>query len=165
MGISIGINLKQLYPGKIGGLETYIRNILTHMLKLNTYNHYYLLLNIDNYDSFKDDNERLHKILVSDHDDSYETVRKLKEYKVNVYYCPLLVLEPLNVNIPSVVTIPDLQHEYIPEYFTKEILEWRQKYYQLSADMADAIITLSLFSKNSIVEKLKVEEKRYFQFI
>jgi glycosyltransferase involved in cell wall biosynthesis len=162
MGISIAINLKQLYPGKIGGLETYIRNVLTHMLKIDTYNHYYLLLSIDNYHSFNDDNERIHKIFVSDRDDNYETIRKLKEYKVDVYYCPLLVLEPLNANIPSVVTIPDLQHEYIPEYFTKEILEWRQKYYQLSAEMADAIITLSLFSKNSIIEKLKIEENKVF---
>ena len=55
------------------------------------------------------------------------------------------------------MTIPDLQHEFYPEYFSDEILKWRRERFGPSACEANVVFTLSEYSKATIVEKLGVD--------
>lgn len=71
----------------------------------------------------------------------------------DVLFCPLLILEPSSPPIPSAVMVPDLLHEFHPEFFTPEILEWRHQHYGPTVANADIVFTLSEDAKLSIVER------------
>lgn len=58
--------------------------------------------------------------------------------------------------VPVVLTIVDIQHEYHPEFFKKNELESRKKNIKNSAIGADHIIAISEFTKKTIVERYGV---------
>src|SRR6266516_465660 len=60
----IGVNLIPLRPGRMGGLEFYVRNLLTHLLAIDTRNRYFLFTAWWNHDSIDLPYGRYKKILV-----------------------------------------------------------------------------------------------------
>ena len=159
--MKIGVNLLELTPGKIGGMEQYIRNLIWYSTKKTDAYSFYLFLNPNNFDSFDEADNRIKKIVITHTEDrNLQLYRYIEDLELDIWFCPLLVLEPQFVNVPTVVTIPDIQHEFFPEFFSKEIIEWRKENYQFSAQKADSVLTLSNFSKQSIVEKYSVREKK-----
>jgi glycosyltransferase involved in cell wall biosynthesis len=58
------------------------------------------------------------------------------------------------------VTIPDIQHEYYPDFFSDEELHLRKSYIQPTCEMATEIITISKYSKNCLIEKIKVDPEK-----
>jgi hypothetical protein len=61
-------------------------------------------------------------------------------------------LDPRHLSIPTVVTIADIQQEYYPEFFTRAELQARALMYSPSCQEATAVITISDFSKQCIIE-------------
>lgn len=157
--MKIGINLLDLYPGKIGGMEQYIRNTIYFMD--NKYKHnFYLFLNEYNYDTFEG-SDTIKKILIDINcDREAQIYKQMNKYDLDVWFCPLLVLEPRYTNIPSLITIPDIQHEFFPEYFNEKVLEFRRNNYIDSIDKADLVLTISDFSKKTFIEKYGIEESK-----
>lgn len=159
--MKIGVNLVSLEHGKIGGMEQYLRNLIWYAT--NHYNEYqlYLYLNSRNESTFQEQHN-ISKILITDnpHERDMQILDSINKEKIDVWFCPLLNLEPKYVHIPSIVTIPDLQHEFFPEYFSKEVLEWRNSNLSFSVKHADAILTLSEFSKKTIVQAFGIESNK-----
>ncbi len=159
--MKVGVNLLDLAPGKIGGMEQYIRNLIWYSTIQDEKYSFYLFLNTDNFDSFDEASQRITKIIIDhDKDRSLQLYQYIEDLKLDMWFCPLLILEPRFINIPTIVTIPDIQHEFFPDFFNKEIIEWRKENYQFSAQKADAVLTLSNFSKQSIVEKYEIKEEK-----
>ncbi len=148
--MKLAINLRLLNPGKIGGMEMYVINLLDYMLRCDRNPQYLLFVTRQNVDTFHFNSKQVKKCLIDN--GNYERIisETLEKEMIEVYFCPLLILEPLIVNVPSIITIPDVQHEFYPEFFPPEVLSWRHKYFSPSAKIADAILTLSEFSKQSI---------------
>ncbi len=71
-----------------------------------------------------------------------------------------MILDPLTLNIPSLYCVPDLQHEYYPELFSSRVLNWREKYFRKSAETADGVLTISHFSKQTIVDKYGISPEK-----
>lgn len=158
--VRIGINLLDLVPGKIGGMEQYIRNVIWYIT--NNYEKYdiYLFLKSSNYDSFEQ-YENLKRIIISENQNrEIEMYSCIEELELDIWFCPLLVLEPKFVHIPTVVTIPDIQHEFYPEFFDKSVLEWRNEKFNSSVSKADIIITISNFSRDTIIKKYNVDDSK-----
>lgn len=154
--MKICVNLRQYFAGKIGGMENYLRNVLQGL-----------------------DGEQL---VIYVHESETEAVRRFapraqivgfrpeagqsaieaaaQQGHFDVYFCPLLVLEPLVVEKPSAVMMPDLQHEFFPEFFPPEILAWRKQTYEPSARNADVVFTLSHHAKQTIVEQYGVSPEK-----
>ena len=154
--MKIAVNLRVLHPGKIGGMEVYVRNLLAAMLRQDDSLRLLLFLTEENEPTFDFPAERVDRHLVR-HDDYAATIRAaLKSTKPDLFFCPLLTLEPLVVPFPTAVTIPDVQHEYYPDFFPPEVLSWRRKYFLPTALRADAVLTLSEFSKAGIVHFLSI---------
>lgn len=152
----IGINLLSLIPGKIGGMEQYIRNLLGYASRENDGHTYFLFLNKQYAHTF-DAGMKCIRVVTMDTDEIYDTIARtvrlnqwIDGYAIDLWFCPLLELEPANPVIPSVVTLPDVQHEIFPEFFAYEVLHWRKKSFRYAAYRADAIITLSEYSKMAI---------------
>lgn len=149
----IGVNLRQFVANRIGGMENYLRNILPGL------SHHSLTIWV-----LEDQKGTIAELVPGaeligiTHDDGPAVIaRSLKENPPDVYFCPLLVLEPLVPPCPSAVLIPDLQHEYYPEFFSEEILAWRRANYAASARNADCVLTISRHAKETLVEKLEVD--------
>ena len=70
----------------------------------------------------------------------------IRRHKIDLWFCPLINLTPRRIHLPSVVSIPDLQPEFYPDFFKKDLLEWSLKQYPASCREATKVITFSEFS-------------------
>ena len=82
--------------------------------------------------------------------DLHAWVRRLE---LDLWFCPMTNLDPRHLPIPTVVTIADIQQEYYPEFFTRAELQARALMYSPSCQEATAVIAISDFSKQCVIEK------------
>ncbi|RNB86139.1 glycosyltransferase family 4 protein [Brevibacillus panacihumi] len=149
----IGVNLLAVIPGKIGGMEQYVRNLIDFSQRNNEGHEWFLFLSSHNYHTFAE-GQYLHKILFRDISAAHSLFhQQIQHLRLDLWFCPLLVLQPSDVTIPSVINIPDIQHEFYPQFFDPPVLQWRKDNYQSSAQKSSAVLTLSEFSRKSIIEK------------
>src|SRR3989339_325296 len=160
----IGINLTHLNPGFNGGIEHCIRSLLYHFPEIAPQHKYVIFANKAILETI--DNLEKYQIVEISHGlenlkgITTELEKKIKENHIDIWWSPLLVLDPLNLEIPSTFLIPDLQHEYYPEFFTKNELQWRQKQMQLSANKANIIFTISENAKEDIINILNIPSEK-----
>lgn len=160
--MKIAVNCRLLNPGKIGGMEGYVRNLLKYLLEIDSELEFILFVTRENEQTFKYPPDRVEKVLISGDGYGRKIFQTILDKKADLYFCPLLILEPAIVHIPTVITIPDVQHEIFPQFFQKEILQWRKLHFNTSASISSAVLTLSRFSAESISEKLKVPAGKVF---
>jgi glycosyltransferase involved in cell wall biosynthesis len=92
----------------------------------------------------------LHRWASSPPVDLHAWVRRLG---LDMWFCPMTNLDPRHLSIPTVVTITDIQQEYYPEFFPRAELQARALMYSPSCQEATAVITISDFSKQCMIEK------------
>ncbi len=153
--MNIAINLHQYFKGKIGGLENYVRHVVASMDAHEAENGQVLTIfaaqeEVEHVKEFAP-HARIMPLDLGNAIQIIENTLKQEEYRL--LFCPLLVLEPLDVGIPSAVMMPDIQHEFFPEFFEPEVLRWRRHNYGHSAQRADIVFTLSEHTKGTIVDK------------
>lgn len=148
----IDVNLRQYYKGKIGGMENYLRNVLAGLTQhdLRIWVHEEEVEHVREFAPHAD-------IRGITHERGLQTIEDaVRAGGFDLYYCPLLVLEPLVVEQPSAVMMPDVQHEFFPEFFDAGVLQWRRQTYGPTALNCDVLFTLSEHAKATIVEKFRV---------
>jgi glycosyltransferase involved in cell wall biosynthesis len=160
--LKIAVNLRRLPPGKISKIEWYARNLLKYLLDADKRLELILFVSDDNDSSFDFDPKRVEIFKLSQAGYCREISAALREKGINVYFCPLQSIEPITLTIPSVVTIPDMHHEFYPELYSSDTLDWRRLHYKASASVADAVLTFSDFSARAITERLGVSDARVF---
>lgn len=148
----LGINLRQCNPRKIGGMENYTRQIIAGLAAAG--HQLWLFLPDVAWDTFAEMPERITKIRIGS---EATLLAAMHDLRLDVWYCPLLVLEPRFCPIPTAITIPDLQHEFFPEFFSAEVLAWRRENFAVSARIANVIFTLSEHAKETIVKTFDVD--------
>lgn len=199
----IGIPLTNLPLAKSGGIETYARNLIHYLQRLDRINHYLLYCTPSNEEAFPIEAQNFKKVIIGKSKladslqakissavlktfDLMEEVPYLRDIKnsartaikkVERGIAPGAESEATAQNdllhfmfntmpcwqdyeVPVVLTIVDVQHEYFPSFFSKDNLAERRRLYKLSADKADHIITISDFSKDSLVEKLNIPKEK-----
>ena len=155
----IGVHLESLRPGEIGGLETYARNVLDELRRLDPSLTLVLLCASYNRQTFRE-GPGLELHLLSTEAFAAPDEGTFRSLALDLWFCPLLVLSPVLPSLPAVATIPDLQHETYPEFFPAEVLDWRRCHYARTAAEAQAILTFSSFSRNEILETLGVDGEK-----
>lgn len=163
--MQIGINLLYLIPGKVGGTETYARELIPSLI--NTRDKIYIFCGRETAPTFPSlpncqvvtlpiySTNRLARILVE------QTMLPWLcfKYKLDVIFS-LGYSSPFIHPCPAIVTIHDLNYHYHPEDFgilSRTI--WQIMTY-LSAHTADHVITDSEASAKSISQILKVKESK-----
>ncbi|MFN9265572.1 MAG: glycosyltransferase [Acidobacteriota bacterium] len=150
--MKIDVNLRQYYKGKIGGMENYLRNVLGGLAghQLRIWVHEEEVEHVREFAPHAD-------IRGITHQRGLQTIEDaVRAGGFDLFYCPLLVLEPLVVEQPSAVMMPDVQHEFFPEFFDAGVLQWRRQTYGPTALNCDVLFTLSEHAKATIVEKFRV---------
>lgn len=152
--LRIAVNLRQYYRGKIGGMENYVRNVLAALDRRHALTIWVHREEVENVRAFAPGAD----IRGITHQEGAAAIDKgLRAGPFDLFFCPLLVLEPLVVDVPSAVMMPDVQHEFFPEFFDEGVLQWRRQTYGPSALNTDVLFTLSEHAKSTIVEKFRID--------
>lgn len=168
----VGINLLWVRPGKNGGTESYIRNILDGLLKSSRGIQYYLYVSKDNESSFDTYYKNKHFIKRLCPIDTSSQVKRVlwenlnldkvgKKDDLNIWFIPVYSKPFLTSKKISYITvIHDIQAIHYPEYFS-----WfRNMFFKLcwknACKTSDVVITISNFCKNDILKNLKVDKDK-----
>jgi glycosyltransferase involved in cell wall biosynthesis len=162
--VTIAVNLRPLYPGQIGGMESQVRVLLDRWIAKPSSQdiQWVLFTNEANHDTFRHLSAGCRRILLPNTDYESFIFTQLAHIQPDLYFCPFLTLEPLNPPCLSAISIPDIQHEFFPDFFSAEVLNWRRSTYPTSAQRAACVITISEFSKRTLIEKLRIPPEKVF---
>ncbi len=169
----IGFSVLGLLPDTIGGVETYIRGLLNALAHIDTDNEYVLFTNRDNHDSFDGLGRNFRRILYDFSgkwdvrslamtrlvgEQFYLPYRASRE-SIDILHLPLDII-PLLSRCRTVMTLHDLNFDAVPEATTPARRMIATGLVKASARRADAILTVSNFSRDQIVSKLGVAPER-----
>lgn len=164
----IGLNALAFDPGRMGGVETYFRQLL-RQLRFDDGGHEYLLVckNTDSgslqadhgsipVKSFPVGRPSLPWLLrrtmfETAHIDILQPF--MNRLPVDLLHHPFSTLEPQQLSIPAVLTFWDMQHEFFPEFFSQRELRFRAYAYRASAQKARRVIVSSEFTRDCLVER------------
>jgi glycosyltransferase involved in cell wall biosynthesis len=165
----IGVNLFPLRPQVAGGLEFYVRNLLPEMFDLGGSDHFYYLITAPWNDKEVDFGRGPYKKIFMDSSSSrsgvidppraqlrrtrWDIYRRAKELNLDLWFCPMRDLDPKYIDIPSLVTVPDIQHEFYPQFFTPDELRHRKQTVNESCQLATCVITISEYSRKTLLER------------
>lgn len=172
----IGIYTFFLTPGQIGGIETYLRQLIAALGQVDKVNEYTLFVGEHNQTIFQDitypnfkqvtisipptfyawSSRILRRLRVI----SNPITRQLQAHRLDLLHYPGTTIDQLEIEIPCVLTMHDIQHEVYPEFFSGRELARRRRAYQPSARKARHIITDSEFTKNSLIEKYHIPPQK-----
>ena len=180
------IDLRWMFPGIAGGIETLTRSFIGELKDLDWFNRYTLLVPSEvkyDFDFRKNPN---FKIVVAD-GPGYQGKKFVRQaarqfhrmFNFNYWRSPEVeILYDANTLNPdfvlslsgyiypdkqllrNVVVVPDLQHEYYPEFFPPDVLAERKRIYGESIATAEGLIAISEYTRQTVIEKFKIDPSR-----
>ena len=164
----IGINALYLIPDRVGGTETYLRNLVRELGRIDTQNEYVLFTNQLCAHSF-DPLPSHWKEVVCPFSPENKMKRVLweqwifpgwvKRHQIDVLHSPAYVAPKCPI-CASVVTIHDMHYHYFPGTFSVMKQIYWENAIPRSAQRVEKILTVSQCSKKDICELLKVPESK-----
>jgi glycosyltransferase involved in cell wall biosynthesis len=167
--VRVGLSLLTLSPGDLGGSETYARQLIRSLSRVGTLEYAVFVPA-----RAKDAAEGLPAIEVKDPPVAKRgplriammalQARRTKEVgdqvtKLDVVHYPLTVPSP-RVEVPTVVTLHDVQHRDLPDFFGPARRSFRRIAYDRAAQTATAVIVTSEFVRRRAVEVLELDPTR-----
>jgi glycosyltransferase involved in cell wall biosynthesis len=167
----IGVNCFLLQP-HIGGLRQYFLALFDWLLENdseNEYTFFYFQQNVNDLGALQSDRWMRNAVLLQEQSQIAAHLAGL-----DVYFCPFSALWPRPVPLPSVMTLVDIQEAFYPQFFTRSELFNRAYHYSSSTRAADRVVTISEYSKATLVEHHRLSpgkvivaylcaEPRYFE--
>lgn len=157
--MKIGINALYLLPGKVGGSETYLRNLVKGLAAANKENDYVLFVNRETEGVIASLSANVHiavcpvtarnrpeRILW----EQCGLPRYLKRHKIDILLSAGMTA-PFFCPIPSVLVLHDLQHVNQPRNYPLHYLLILRSIIYASAKRVDGIIAISRQVKDDIV--------------
>jgi glycosyltransferase involved in cell wall biosynthesis len=174
--------MRWMLPGLAGGLENLARALLDQILETDGYNRYTIILptcsrydfdlrSRDNFRILSRDSakvllgdlswefrRRFHSLLGLDYWQSPEvrSLKYLRSLDADIVYSFPGYIHPDVYPLRHVLQIPDIQHEYYPEFFSKDELIERRRIFGESIPRADHIVAISDFTRQTLIERLGV---------
>ena len=170
--MNIVINAVAFSPGRMGGVETYLRSLVESLQRADITNDYQVIFNKRYIESLALSNPKFHMLQCTYSKPSplwylraairYTTKVDIlrpfmNQLKADIIHHPFSILQPINHKIPSVLTFHDMQHEFYPEYFSAYAIKARKNLWRKSAEQATRIIAISEHAKSSLVERYEVD--------
>ena len=165
----VGISLLTLVPGEVGGAETAARGLAAGLAEVGTLDYNVFVPRVA-----RGVGERLPETVVVE----YRAARTVSQRAVamglgalrqgrlrrhyrglDAVHYPLTVALP-TLDVPSVVTVHDLQHLDLPHLFSRAQRLFRARMYEGSARRADAVVVPSQFVRRAVVEHLGLLPER-----
>lgn len=182
----VALDMRWMYPGAAGGLENLARSFLRELIELDRYNRYTVILparcrydfdlrgrhnirtmSIDSVGAYLERVRRkvsraIHARLRLDYWESQEVLnlRFQRALDAEIVYSFPGYIFPDVVGLRHVLMVPDIQHEYFPEFFSEDELEERRRLYGDSIRRADHICAISEFTRQTLIERLGVPPEK-----
>jgi glycosyltransferase involved in cell wall biosynthesis len=167
--MQVGISLLTLVPRISGGSETYARELVRALGRVGEHSYRVLLPRIAS------DVDGLPSEIVEEYraassmpgrivamTEGVVRGRRLRRRLsgVDVVHFPLTVMIPRVSTPPPVVTVLDLQHEFLPQFFSRAERAYRRAVYGWSIRRSRLVVTISEHAARAVVERYDVPKGR-----
>ena len=167
--MTVGLSLLTLVPGVSGGSETYVRELARALGRVGELQYRVFLPRIAT------DVDGLPAVVVTEYAASRTTAGRLAAMslatvrggpmrrrlgQVDLLHFPLSVMIPRVSHPPAVSTVLDVQHELLPEFFSRAELAYRRLVYGWTVRRSELVITISQHAAATLVERLGLPENR-----
>jgi glycosyltransferase involved in cell wall biosynthesis len=180
------VDLRWMRPGVAGGIESLSRAFVRHLVRLDGYNRYTVLVPSEarfEFDARRSANVRievtdgpaalarrvlwrgasaLHRRLGLDYwrSPEVETLRAAARRGADVVFSPAGWIQPDVAPSRNLLVVVDLQHEIRPEFFTPAVAAERRRVVGGSIRQADHLIAISEHTRRSVIERLGIDPRR-----
>ena len=170
--IHVGISALTLVPGVVGGSETAYRAILRELPKYPDLAPRVFLPSIaaDAHEGLPSQVIRSYRASTSTPGRLYamgstlvaggRIRREMELDRLDVLHFPFSTMIPRVTTVPTVTSILDVQHEYLPEFFSKPELAYRKHVYGRAARDSDLVIAISEHAAGTLRDRLGVDPER-----
>jgi glycosyltransferase involved in cell wall biosynthesis len=183
----IGLVILLFEPGNMGGVETYLRNLISHLAQVDQENEYIILINQKAYLDLELPSPNFKKVVIQPPSNLLtlwpkRITRKLKYILVgrrhqttfieellaeeisrldlDLLHHPFGLIHPLSNSLPTALTFWDMQHEFFPEFFSEYEIQWRERHYKPSVHLAERIIVASNFTRETLTSRYGIGSER-----
>ena len=165
----VGISLLTLVPKISGGSETYARELVRALGRVGAHSYRVLLPRIaadveglpgEVVDEYRASTSMPGRIVAMS--EGVVRGRRLRRRLngLDVVHFPLTVMLPRVTSPAPVTTVLDLQHEFLPEFFSRAELAYRRSVYAWSIRKSRLVVTISEHSARAVVERFGIPESR-----
>jgi len=163
--VRIAIDARMISPGSMHGIARYVYELLRCLAEIKTSHHFFILVNKESplNDMDLPPYMTLTKVKGSWISllQQWELPRVLRELKIDLLHAPSF-MAPLACPCRLVMTIHDLNHMVLPQFYTP----FHQFYYQIFVrnciQRSRYVLTVSRFSKEEIVRNLKIPREKVY---
>lgn len=86
----------------------------------------------------------------------------LRRLGVDLVHFPGNTVNPLDLDLPVVLNLHDLQHRHFPHYFAPREVENREHWWRASAERADALVAASAFVRDDLAAQWRIDPAKVF---
>ena len=173
--MNVGINLIGFLPGKIGGMETYARNLISQLQRVDQTDNITLLCDEWNLGEFPVASPNFsHKVCNYSKPSLRRFVRSAlrktigvdilraepRYQRFDVIHHPFTIMRPEWHGTKSVLTFWDMQHEFYPEFFSSQELQRKKETYKPSVEAARRVIVSANFTKECLIERYGIPPEK-----
>ena len=165
----VGISLLTLVPRISGGSETYARELVRALGAVGSHEYRVLLpriaQDVDGLPSHVVQEYRASRSMPGRMRAMAEGVvrgRRLRSRLdgLDAVHFPLTVMIPRVSGLPAATTVLDLQHEFLPQFFSRAERLYRRAEYGSAVRRSALVITISEHAARAVVERLGIAETR-----
>src|SRR5579872_5560389 len=180
----VAVDTNCILPGQVGGIENYTLGLIEALklpespakkliLLTRPENHSLfesfaggqtevLLLQrpSQNWDELKKCDARAAEIALLEFQQRKQTL--LRQRGVDLVHFPGNTINPIDLDLPVVLNLHDLQHRHFPQYFSDEEIASREKWWVASGHRADALIAASNYIREDLQSQLGVDRAKIF---
>jgi glycosyltransferase involved in cell wall biosynthesis len=167
--VRVGLSLLTLVPGISGGSETYARELVRELGRAGRFEYRVFLppiatdvtgVPVEVVSEYRASRSLPGRVLaMADASIAGGRIRRRFE-SVDVLHFPLSVMLPRNPGRPAVTSVLDVQHELLPEFFSRAELTYRRRVYGWSVRRSELVVTISRHAAQTLVERLSLPEER-----
>jgi glycosyltransferase involved in cell wall biosynthesis len=167
--VRVGISLLTLVPRISGGSETYARELVRALGDVGSHEYRVLLpriaQDVDGLPSDVVEEYRASRSMAGRMLAMAEGVvrgRRLRSRLdgMDAVHFPLTVMIPRVSGLPAATTVLDLQHEFLPQFFSRAERLYRRAEYGSAVRRSALVITISEHAARAVVERLGIPERR-----
>jgi glycosyltransferase involved in cell wall biosynthesis len=165
----VGLSLLTLVPGISGGSETYVRELVRELGRIGRHEYRVFLpqiaadvtgLPVEIVTEYRASRSMPGRVVaMADAALAGGRIRKRFE-SADLVHFPLSVMVPRDAGRPAVTSVLDVQHELLPEFFSRAELAYRRRAYGWSVRRSALVITISQHAAQTLVERLELPEER-----
>jgi glycosyltransferase involved in cell wall biosynthesis len=177
------VDLRWMLPGRAGGIENLARSFIKELVRQDAFNQYTLLVpSVAKYDFDLRRNtnitvsvadgpgyyrrlllwrgaQKFHRLFRINYWRSAEVQALQNGRDLNADVCLSLsgYIYPDMLPLRNIVLVPDLQHEYHPEFFSKHVLEERRRVFEHGITHANYLIAISDYTRQTVIERFHID--------